>query len=164
MKTLMVFYSLDGNTKFIADAIAGKLGADVMEIKTQKTYPTEGFMKYFTGGKSVILGECPKLINESMDFGNYGNIIIGTPIWAGSYSAPINTFLKQNKIENKKIALFACHTSKSADAAQKCFKNFKAKLAGNTFLGETDFIDPLSHNKEYNLKKAEEWAAGLDLT
>jgi len=47
MKTLIVFYSLTGNVKKIAAAIATATGGDLLEIKTKKEIPTSGFGKYF---------------------------------------------------------------------------------------------------------------------
>lgn len=47
MKNLVVFYSLEGNTKFIASQIAKKVNADILELKTKKEYPNKGFKKYF---------------------------------------------------------------------------------------------------------------------
>lgn len=67
MITLVVYFSFDGNTKFIAENIAKTISADIIELKTSKKYPTEGFRKYFWGGQSVIFGEKPKLTNESID-------------------------------------------------------------------------------------------------
>ena len=83
MSTLVVYFSFDGNTKFIAEKVTETISADMIELKTSKKYPREGFKKYFLGGKSVIFGEKPKLINERIDWNRYETIIIGTPVWAG---------------------------------------------------------------------------------
>lgn len=49
MKNLVVFYSLEGNTKLIADTIVEKINADILELKPKKKYPNLGFKKYFWG-------------------------------------------------------------------------------------------------------------------
>ena len=36
MKKLVVFYSLEGNTKYIAQAIAEEIAADLLELKAVK--------------------------------------------------------------------------------------------------------------------------------
>ena len=36
MKNLVIFYSLEGNTKLIASTIARAINADVLELKTKK--------------------------------------------------------------------------------------------------------------------------------
>ena len=158
MKTVVIFYSLEGNTKCIAEVIAKELQADLLELKTKKVFPSSGIKKYIWGGKSVVLKELPELINKNIDLSTYDNIVIGTPIWAGTYAAPFNTFVKQYKFTGKKIALFACHAGGGAD---KCFKMFKEALTENQYIGEIDFVDPLKKNKQENLQKATKWAKNL---
>lgn len=158
MKTLVIFYSLEGNTKYISEIIAKELHADLLELKTKKSYPTSGFKKYFCGGRSVLMKEEPELINENIDLSSYENIVLGTPIWAGVHAAAYNTFIKKYKFTGKNIALFACHRG---GGAGKCFKLFKKELDGNEFIGEIDFVDPLKNNKEGNYNKAVQWANSL---
>ncbi len=54
MKNLVVFYSLEGSTKLIANTIAKKLNADILELIPEKNYCDSGFKKFFLGGKSVL--------------------------------------------------------------------------------------------------------------
>ena len=61
MKTLIVYYTLEGNTHYAAKKIASKIGADVLRIKPVKTYPKKGFRKFFWGGKSAVMAETPEL-------------------------------------------------------------------------------------------------------
>lgn len=157
MSTLVVFFSFDGNTKFIAEKIAETINADIIELKTSKKYPTEGFLKYFWGGKSVIFGEKPKLINGSIDLNKYETVFIGTPVWAGSYTPPIKSFTRQYKLRDKRIALFASH---GGNGAEKCFAKLKAALPGNRFIGEMAFLEP-KKNSEESSNKAVKWATDL---
>ena len=157
MSTLVVYFSFDGNTKFIAEKIAETINADIIELKTSKKYPTEGFSKYFWGGKSVIFGEKPKLTNNSIDLNRYETIFIGTPVWAGSYTPPIKSFIRQYKIQGKRIALFASHGGNGAD---KCFAKLKAALPENKFIGEMAFLEP-QKNPEESSNKAVKWATDL---
>lgn len=158
MSTLVVYFSFGGNTKFIAEKIAETISADMIELNTSKKYPTEGFRKYFWGGKSVIFGEKPKLTNENIDLSRYETIIIGTPVWAGSYSPPVKSFISQYKIQGKRIALFASHGGGGAD---KCFAKLKEGLPGNEFIGETDFSEPKKNPESSD--KAVKWAEGLNV-
>ena len=158
MKTLVVFYSLEGNTKYISEIIAKELQADLLELKTKKVYPSAGFKKFVWGGKSVVFKEQPELTNKNIDLSAYENIVIGTPIWAGTYAAPLNTFVTQNKFSDKKVALFACN---AGGGAEKCFTKLKEALPGNHFVGEVDFIDPLKNGKEESSEKAVQWAKSL---
>lgn len=158
MKTVVIFYSLEGNTKFISEIIAKELKADLVELKTKKEFPSSGFKKFVWGGKSVVFKENPELVNQNINLNAYDNIVIGTPIWAGTYASPFNTFVKQYKFTGKKVALFA---SNDGGGAVKCFKMFKEALKDNQFVSETEFIKPLQKDKNEITDKIVTWAKGL---
>ncbi|MBE7718877.1 flavodoxin family protein [Lacrimispora indolis] len=157
MSTLVVYFSFTGSTKFIAEKIAETMNADIAQLKTSKEYPADGFKKYFFGGKSVIFGEKPDLVNEPIDWNRYDTIIIGTPVWAGSFAPPIKSFISQYKIRGKRIALFASH---GGGGAKKCFAKLKKELSGNEFICEIDFVEP-KKNREGNTSKAVKWARSI---
>lgn len=158
MKSLVIFYSLEGNTRLIANTIAKTINADILELKTKKKYSDKGFKKYFWGGKSVIFKERPELESIDKDINSYDNIFIGTPIWVGTYAPPFNTLFEEYKIKNKNIALFACH---GGGGANKFFESIKKIFPNNKFIGEIDFVDPLKNDKNENIEKAKVWTKGL---
>lgn len=154
MKNLVIFYSLEGNTKLIADRIAKQINADILELKPKKKYHDSGFKKFFWGGKSVVFKDKPELLSYDTNINDYENIFIGTPIWVGTYAPPYNTFLKKEDIHDKNIYLFACHGGGGAD---KFYKNIKADIPNNNFKGEIDFTDPLKENNEDVFDKLDNW-------
>ncbi len=158
MKNLVVYYSLEGNTKLIAETIRKEINADMLELRPEKQYPNKGFKKYFWGGKSVVFKEQPKLLNKWIDISIYDRVFIGTPVWAGTYAAPFNTFFNQHKLKNKEVALFACHGGGGAD---KCLNNFKKELVNNKIIGQIEFIDPLKKNKDENIQQTINWIKSL---
>jgi flavodoxin len=139
MKTLIVYYSLDGNTALIAKKMATYLQADLLQLYPEKEYPTGKVRKYLWGGKSVLFGDIPKLKEYKVSLDTYDTILIGTPIWASTYAPPIKTFLVENEIKNKKVAFFACHGGGGAD---KCFAKLKEHLPQNEGMQVVDFFDP----------------------
>ena len=57
MKTVIVYYSLEGNTEMTAKAIAAELGAELLPLIPVKAYPTGKVSKFVWGScKPVILG------------------------------------------------------------------------------------------------------------
>ena len=158
MKTLVVFFSLEGNSEFIAGVIGEKLKADIVKLETVKPFAKEGFKKFFKGGMSVVFKFKPKLANVNLDLSEYDNIVIGTPVWAGGFSSPVNTFINKYKFTGKKVALFL--TSGGPDV-EKCYAKIKKALDGNEFVGEIDFIEPIKTGKDESAKKAEQWAESL---
>ena len=152
MKKLVVFYSLDGNTKFIAQNLAQKLGADILELKPEKEIPKIEPLKHFWGGKQVVMKEPPKLQKYNLNLADYDTLIIGTPVWAFNFSPPVRALLKENKIENKKIILFCAFEA----TVGKTFENLKKELLGNKIIAQVEFKSVLAKPKE-NLEKLEEF-------
>lgn len=160
MKNLVIFYSLEGSTRLMAEAIAKEVNADILELIPKKKYADSGFKKFFCGGKSVLFKEKPELMPINKEMKNYDNIFIGTPIWVGTYAPPYNTFLEKYNIENKNISLFACH---GGGGAVKFYNNIKKQIPNNKFIGEIDFVEPIKNNKEESIEKAIKWIKGLNI-
>lgn len=158
MKAIVVYYSFEGNTKLIAELIVKETGAELLELKPEKEIPKGGFKKFFWGGKSVIFKDKPRLINTIPDLAPYDTIFIGTPIWAGSFTPPVNTFLSNTVISNKKLAFFACHSGGGAD---KCFEKLKNTLTGNTLIGTTAFTDPVNTEADSLNEKIKKWLESI---
>ena len=43
MKTLIVYYSLEGNTKWAAEKLVARLDADTLRLVPRTAYPDKGF-------------------------------------------------------------------------------------------------------------------------
>jgi flavodoxin len=85
---------------------------------------------------------------------NYDIIFIGSPVWAGSFASPFNTFFSTIKLDGKKVVLFCC----SGGSKGNTLEDMRMALAGNDFLGEIDFIESTRHNQEIDLARAKDWA------
>jgi len=144
MKKLVLFYSFEGNTKYIAENIADAVEADVLELKPVKDIKSNGFMKYLWGGKQVVTGSKPELQEISANFEEYDFIYFGTPVWAFNFAPAFNTFFSNYKIEGKKVALFCC----DGGTIGKTFINMREQLKDNTIVGEIEFKEPIKGDKE----------------
>ncbi|MDR2757775.1 MAG: flavodoxin [Spirochaetaceae bacterium] len=157
MKTAVIYYSYEGNCALIAELIKNVLEADLIELRTADDKKRQGFSKYLWGGRQVIMKETPSLKPYTVDPEAYDLIIIGTPVWAANPTPALNTFLGEQRIRNKKIALFCCH----AGGKGKVFDKIKNKLPGNTFAGEIDFINPAKQERQEVVNKLNAWIKGL---
>ena len=157
MKTLIVYYSYEGNCASIAEKIKTALPeADTLRLSTAEDKTRGFFAKYLWGGKQVFSGKKPTLTPYSVDVAAYDLIIIGTPVWAWSYAPAMRSFLEGTKIEGKRIALFCCHGGGKGKTLEKLQK----ALPGNTFIGMVDFREPLKHTRGVTEKLAA-WLRGL---
>ncbi|PLX22208.1 flavodoxin [Candidatus Parcubacteria bacterium] len=151
MKSIVVYYSLTENTKFLAKEIAKFVNADLLELKPEKEI-SKGLTKYLWGGKQVFMKEKPKLNKIDKKIENYDQIFIGTPVWAWTFTPPIRTFLSENKIAGKKVYLFASHEG----GLGKTLEDLKKQLENNKQISKIDFYKPLE-NIEKCKKQIAEW-------
>ncbi|MDE6727797.1 MAG: NAD(P)H-dependent oxidoreductase [Oscillospiraceae bacterium] len=141
MKIAVVYYSLEGNTKFVAEKIAGRLIADLIELKCVKAYPTGKVSKFLWGGKSVTFGEKPALIPYNFNADEYDAVIIGSPVWASKYAPPLKTFFAENDISGKKLGFFTCCAGGKPD---KCFAEMK-RDAKHESVATLNLVEPLKN-------------------
>jgi len=157
-KKLIVYYSLDGNTRFVAENIAKIINADLLELKPLAEEVPRNFMKYFWGGRQVCMKQKPALCSFELNPQNYDTLFIATPVWAFSYTPAIASFFDKVKLEKKRIALVCC----SGGAKGKTFEKMKDKLSGNEFIGELHLIEPL-RNKDKSISQIKEWLDSVSL-
>ena len=141
MKTLIVYYSLEGNTDYAASKIAERIGADKLRLVPKDANKDKGFAKFFYGGKSAIMKEVPALETYNVDLSGYDRIIFGFPVWAGNFTPPLRTFILDQKdaLKGKRFSAFACMAGSGGGKAI-------SKLAGFLKIKSFDetavFIDP----------------------
>ncbi len=159
LKKLVICYSFEGNTKFIAEVMSEAIGADILEIKPKKELPSKGFSKYFWGGRQVIMKKKPELMPLEVNPLDYDLIIMGTPIWAGSVTPPIATLLATVDFKGKLVGLYNCHASKQG----KPLMSMREQLKDSPIIGEIDFSNPLTKDKDRSVIRAREWARDFQL-
>ena len=160
MKTIVVYYSMGGNTQWAAEHIAEQLGADLLRVKPQKAYPDKGFKKFFWGGKAAVMAETPALDPYRFDASAYERVIFGFPVWAGNVTPPLRTFVKENKaaLRDCRKAAFACQ---SGSGAEKAFEKLKEALGVSSLDAELVLIDPKDRPDAANRKKIADFCAAF---
>ena len=156
-KVLVVYYSLTGNTKMIAEAIVGSINSDVLELKPVKELDAESGMRYFWGGFQATMKKKPKLEEFDIDPLEYDLIILGTPVWAWTFSPPIRSFLNKYDLTDKKIALWVCAQGNGIKAMDR----FKDALKNANIIGEIRFKEPKQNEPDKAKEKARIWAKRL---
>lgn len=155
MRRLVVFYSLTGNTKFIAGQIADVAGADLLEIAPKKDVTLNRMVK-LQGLKKVLQKESPELGSFPVNPADYDLIFLGMPIWSYTYPPAIRSFLENVKLEGKKLALFCCYGGYFG----KTFERIRDILADNNVIAEKAFLDPIVGN-DRKAGEAREWAVSI---
>lgn len=158
-KPLVIYYSFEGNTRLMAESMAQSINADVLSLVPEKEIESKGFSKYFWGGSQVMMKRRPILLPFQVNPLDYDLIFIGTPVWAWTYSPPIATLLHSANFSGKHIGLFTCHGGQNA----KTFHHLKQQLNESIILGEIDFVEPATKNRNQSIERAEKWASEMVL-
>ena len=160
MKTLIVYYSHEGNTELVAGKISEKIGADTLKLVPVKKYPEKGFAKYFWGGRSAIMADTPELEPYSVDLASYEQVVFGFPVWASNVTPPLRTFIKDHpELKDKKISAFACQ---SGTGAEKAFGKLKDSIGINSLDATLILIDPKAKPKDENEVKIQDFCEQLN--
>ena len=157
MKTLVIFYSLEGNCALIADILKSSLNAEVLEIKLQDERKRSRFGKFFWALSLTFSKKKIALKPYTVNIENYDLIILGAPVWAGAPAPIMASFLDQTKITGKKTGLFCTHGGGVRNALEK----FETLLPGNTIAGKIDFVNPSQADKAGLKQKIDDWVKTL---
>lgn len=147
-----MFFSLSGNTRLAAQKAAGLLDAELVELKTMRGVPHNGFLRYMVCGCRAIFRMGAKLKWEH-DFTQYDEIVLGTPIWAKYCVPAVNTFIKDSHAADKVIGVF---TSSGGGDNDECINRLKRVLPNMQYTAA--LADPRNKLSSNNDKNIEEFA------
>lgn len=121
-KTLVVYYSFTNNCRTIANDLKGQLAdADLVEV-----LPAEEGLDYAANNYAIGSALISAIRNNpndassysaikdvEVDFTQYDDVVIATPLWWDNMAAPMQTFLFQNgkNMAGKKIGLIVSSAS-----------------------------------------------------
>lgn len=134
-KILVVYYSAQSHTKAVAEKIAKNLNADTFEIVPEEVYSDDDLN--WTNSNSRVSREHNdeslrdvKLKNTKVDnWEDYDTVLIGYPIWWGIAAWPVDTFVKANNFDGKKVIPFCTSASSGLGQSGKLLQ--KEANSGN---------------------------------
>ena len=155
-KVLVVYYSLSGRTRDIAERIQAKTGSDIYEIKTAREIKTSPSfcLKIKSDLKNGIY---PELQGDLPDMGRYDIIFVGSPIWWYTAATPVLAFLSKADFKAKKVVPFSTQGSNAGT-----FLEDFVKMAKNANVTEYRSFNNIG--KEYDKavdNKISAWLNGL---
>lgn len=103
-KTLVVYHSRTGYTRRVARDLAGRLHADLAEIRIVQ--PMHGALGYALCAIEAIAGLAPALRPERRNVAAYDLIVVGTPVWFWSLSSPVRSWLEKFGRRRAQFAFF----------------------------------------------------------
>jgi flavodoxin len=125
MKALVVYYSRTGNTEKVANEIAQALGADTETIIDKKS--RKGPIGWLSAGKDSTRKIPADIEEPKKEPSAYELVVIGTPVWAWTVSAPVLAYLNKFTGKLPEVAFFLTYDGNM----EKTFEDMTA-AAGKT--------------------------------
>jgi flavodoxin len=120
MKALVAYYSLTGNTKKVAEALAEALNADVEAIVSETKDKGMGRL-----AMQAFLRIHARIAQTTNDTASYDMVVVGSPVWARKMSSPIRTYLAQNKNKFTSVAFFCTHGQPGSEGSTKMLESME---------------------------------------
>ena len=118
-KTLVLYYSLTGNTKTVAEEIANRLGADIEEIVCVDPYDTNFQACIARCIQEREAGVLPEIEPVKADLSQYDVVFVGYPVWFGTYAPPVTKWLEGVDLSGKKVVPFCTFGSGGLESSVK---------------------------------------------
>jgi len=157
-KILIVYYSLTGNTQFIAEALRDSVEADILELKPIKELTADKGTRFMWGGIQSTMKKTPELMDFDINPLEYDLVILGTPVWAWNISPPMRSFLSKFDLTGKNVALWMCH----AGDGIKAMIRFKEILKSANIVESITFQQPLKNDSDTNKERAIDWIKSVE--
>lgn len=159
MRSVVVYYSFEGNVRMLAQQIAQTCGADLVELSDLDEPKEKGFMKFVQGGGKAMMRRSTRLGAYDAQAVQAADIVfIGTPVWAFTCSPAVRTFLSEMSLQGKKLAFFCA----SGGSKGKTFQHMR-ELAGpsNEVLGEIEVVEPLKREAQQCAERITIWTSRM---
>ncbi len=143
-KTLVVYFSMTGTTKGVAEKIAAITGADTYEIKAAEEYTSDDLNYNDPDSRTSIEQDDPsvrpEIGSEPATLDGYDTIFIGYPIWWGEEPRIMDTFVESYSFEGKTVVPFCTSGSSGIGRSGEHLKENAGSgnwLDGERFSGST---------------------------
>jgi len=161
-KTLVAYYSYTGDSRAIANEVSGQLKCDVVEITPQDKTQKYEANNYAVGNKllnDIKAGNYPAIDPVNVNFSNYDNIIIVTPLWHSQMAAIMQTFLNSNAsaMAHKHVALIV---SSHSSGISGVVSDAKRLLPDVSWMGDALWIN--NSNRSNTASLVRNWLGGLN--
>ncbi|MBR2586495.1 MAG: hypothetical protein IKE64_13805 [Thermoguttaceae bacterium] len=138
-KKLVIYFSLTGNTRHVAEHTAKLLGTEIFEIVPTVPYPTEYDVVVKQAKDEQDRDFRPEIVSLCDQLPDAEVVFLGSPCWWGTVAMPVMTFLERSDFAGKVIVPFMTHGGSKfgrtlADLDRFCPK--ATRLKGLTVLAD----------------------------
>ena len=156
-RTLVLYFSVTGNTGKLASKISKITKADIMEIVPEVRYTNEDIDYNNSASRASIEQNnenARPIIGSTLNVKNYDTVFIGYPIWFGTNPKIILSLFDTYDLHGKKIVLFCTSGSTDISTSLDSIKKYDKKLK---IVGAKRFDSNVSN------EELVAWLNGLDI-
>lgn len=118
MKTLVVYYTITGNTQRIATEVASALDADIEVLRDPRIKP--GLSGYLRLAHDTIRRVESQLAPLAHDPASYDLVVLAGPVWSSKMCSPISVYARQHKDGIRRAAFLCTSRSSEPGHAERC--------------------------------------------
>lgn len=159
-KTLVVYYSATGNTKAVAEYIAGALDGDTLELTPVEPYTSADLSWTDESSRVSREHDDPSLRTVELtadtveNWDSYDTVFIGYPIWWGIAAWPVDGFVTANDFTGKTVIPFTTSASSGLGESGELL----AEMAGTG-----DWQEGIRFSSGVSEEEVLTWVEGLGL-
>ena len=154
--TLVVYFSMTGTTRGVAEKIAAITGADIYEIKAAQEYTSDDLNYNDSETRATVEQKDPtvrpEIGSDPVSLDGYTTVYIGYPIWWGEEPRIMDTFVESCNFEGKTVIPFCTSGSSSIGNSGK-------NLAANA--GSGNWLDGQRFSGSTTEDELRAWIEGL---
>ena len=158
-KILVAYYShigenvsvgviIKGNTEIIAEMIAEKTGATLLQVKPATDYPRSYDECLKVAKKELAQNARPEIKPMDINPEEFDEIYIGYPVWLNDLPMPMYTFLEKYNLKGKLVHPFVTHEGTGLPSIAKLKKAATGAVV-------TKGLSIYGHIAQNNRKKAQ---------
>jgi len=143
---LIVYYSMTGRTRPVANELCRATNADLEEIREPER--RTGLPGIFRALFDALLRRRTEIVKPMHDPAHYDLVILGGPIWAGRLASPVRSFARKYGPRAKQLAFFCTAGGPKADAAFADLQRLCDRAPRATCLVDASHLEPEAHRGE----------------
>jgi flavodoxin len=119
-----------------------------------------GWLGFIRAGYDATRGKETKIEKTQKSPMDYDLIVVGTPVWNSRLTPAIRTYLKENDLSKKRVALFSTNEGRGSE---KTLAMIKFLIPNGDIVGELGITKALE-NREETQRKITAWCNTLKST
>lgn len=143
---LIVYFSLGGHTRELAEEIRAATGADIEEIA--EVHPRCGVRGMLRALWDASWRRKTRIHPPRHDPAGYDLLVLGGPIWARHLAAPVRSFAEQHCKRTSHVAFFCTEGGSGADVAFADLERLGGKHAIATLVVDAKHLNPADHRSD----------------